>query len=139
MDKSILNNVKKALGFAADYTAFDVDIILHINSSFAIVTQMGLGPVDGFAIEDATPTWDDLGLTLEQVGLVKSYIFLKVKFLFDPPTLSHLITAMQQVVDEYETRLHYSRENLQPVPTPPVEVTEKVIYVPMGTYMEGGY
>lgn len=139
MDKSILNNVKKALGFAPDYTAFDLDIILHINSTLAVVTQLGLGPVEGFAIEDNEATWDSLGLTLEQTGLVKSYVYLKVKFLFDPPTLTHLITATQAIIEEYETRLHYSREALQPTPTPPVEVTEEVIYVPMGPYIEGGY
>ena len=58
MNESILSSVKKVLNIPVDYPAFDQDIIMHINSTFSTLHQLGIGPVDGFMIEDATPTWD---------------------------------------------------------------------------------
>jgi hypothetical protein len=110
MEDSILNSTKKILGIEADYPAFDVDVITHINSTFAIVHQLGVGPEEGFAIEDESEEWGDLGLPLEQLNLLRTYLFLRVRMLFDPPATSFLIDAMNKQIEEYETRLSISRE-----------------------------
>jgi hypothetical protein len=107
---SILNNVKKNLGLAADYTAFDVDILTFINSAFSIVNQLGVGSADGFYIQDDTAVWDDIGLPANQLNLLKTYLFLKVRVLFDPPATSFLIKAMEAQLEEYEWRLSTLRE-----------------------------
>lgn len=118
MDISILNNVKKILGSPSDYTAFDLDIIIHINAALSSLNQLGIIPDPGFAIEDAIATWDDLALPLNQLSMVKTYVYLKVRLLFDPPTTSFLLEATKQQLEEFETRLHYARENLIPLPIP---------------------
>lgn len=114
METSILNSIKKVLGIAADYTAFDEDIIMHINTAFSTLAQLGVGPVGGFMIQDETAVWSDfLGLVVdEQFNSVKSYIFLRVRLLFDPPTTSYLINAYQDQIRELEWRLNVHREEL---------------------------
>lgn len=107
---SILNTIKKILGLAADYTAFDVDIITHINAVFAILAQMGVGPSDGFFITDSSETWDSFDVPEDQLNKAKTYIFLKVRFIFDPPTTSFAITAMEKQIAEFEYRLKEDRE-----------------------------
>lgn len=123
METSILKSTKKILGVAEDYTAFDLDIITHINDAFAVVNQLGVGPSTAFFIEDDTATWSDLGLPADQASMIRTYVFLKVRMLFDPPTISFLIEAMNKQIEEHEVRLSYSRENaLLPPPVPePVE------------------
>ena len=107
---SILNTVKKTLGIEATYTAFDVDIILHINSVFGTLNQLGIGPEAGFAIEDATATWVDFLVTDTRLNPVKTYIYLRVRLLFDPPTSSYHIDAMKEQIQELEWRLSTYRE-----------------------------
>lgn len=116
METSILKSTKKILGLADEYEAFDLDIITHINSAFAILNQIGVGPIDAFTIEDDTAIWADLGLPQDQMNLVRTYIFLRVRMLFDPPTTSFLIDAVNKQIEEYETRLSYLRENAIPLP-----------------------
>lgn len=117
MEPSILISTKKILGLAEEYTAFDLDIITFINSVFAILTQLGVGPVEGFAIEDETAQWDDF-IAPNQITAVKTYVFLKVRMLFDPPQTSFLIEAMNNQIAEYEWRLNVSREyELYPFPS----------------------
>jgi hypothetical protein len=120
MEQSILNSTKKILGIAEDYTVFDLDIITHINSAFSTLTQLGVGPPSGFMIEDATAVWSDFipdypeGSESSgddyQYNSVKSYVFLKTKHLFDPPTTSYLITASEKQIEELEWRLNSHRE-----------------------------
>lgn len=117
---SILNSVKKILGLAEDYTAYDVDVLMHINAAFSVVNQLGVGPEEGFFIENATPVWDDLGLPANQLHLLKTYIYLKARMLFDPPTTSFHIKAMEDQVRELEWRLNVFRELLI-VPAEPIE------------------
>ena len=119
--ESILNSTKKVLGLAEDYTAFDVDVIMHINSVFSILNQLGIGPVDGFAIEDATPTWDLFLADVKPLNTVRSYMFLRVRMLFDPPATSYLQEAMAKQIQELEWRINVYRESLIPVLTPPVD------------------
>jgi hypothetical protein len=110
MEHSILLSTKKILGVAESYTVFDLDIITHINAAFTILTQLGLGPTEGFMIEDESTVWEDYPAPVDQLNLVKTYIFLKVRMLFDPPTTSFLIGAMTDQIKEYEWRLNCFRE-----------------------------
>ena len=110
MSNSILTSTKKILGIDDEYTAFDADILTHINSVFSTLTQLGIGPSDGFMIEDATETWDAFLGTDLNLNAVRSYVYLKVRLLFDPPTTSYLITAMKEQTQELEWRLNVYRE-----------------------------
>lgn len=111
MESSILTSTKKMLGIAEDYEAFDLDVITCINSVFFSLNQLGLGPVDGFAIEDAEAEWEDFTEGGPQINAVKTYVFLKVRMLFDPPTTSFAIEAMNKQIEEHEWRLNINREN----------------------------
>jgi hypothetical protein len=113
MEMSILNSTKKILGIAEDYTVFDLDIITHINSAFSTLTQLGVGPAEGFMIEDATAVWSDFIGNDVQYNSVKSYVFLKVRQLFDPPTTSYLIAAYDKQIEELEWRLNVYREGTE--------------------------
>jgi hypothetical protein len=115
MENSILLSTKKILGIAPDYTVFDLDIITHINSSLSIVNQLGIGPSGSMAIEDESAEWDDLDIPQNQLSLVRTYIFLRVRMLFDPPGTSFLIDAMTKQIQEHEYRLSYFREATVPM------------------------
>lgn len=107
---SILDSTKKALGIGFDYDVFDPDIIMHINSVFSTLNQLGIGPEEGFMIESDQETWDSfLGVDL-RLNSVKSYVFLKVRLLFDPPANSFAIAAVEKQAQEYEWRLNAYRE-----------------------------
>lgn len=116
METSILKSTKKILGIADSYTAFDLDIITHINAAFSILNQLGVGPVEGFMIEDEGSDWEDFVVPQTQLNLVKTYVFLKARLLFDPPTTSFLIEATTKQIEEYEWRLNVFRENEIPLP-----------------------
>ena len=106
MDDSILNTIKKMLGLDADYTPFDTDIIIHINSALMILRQLGIGPTKGFSITGADELWSDCiedNIALE--GL-KAYVYLRVKSVFDPPVSSVAMDAMQKQMDEYAWRMN---------------------------------
>lgn len=106
MEESILNSIKKLLGIAAEYTNFDTDIIIHINSVFMILNQLGVGPSEGFRIIDNTAVWNDYITEDDDLDAVKTYIYLKVKLLFDPPLNSAVIEANKQLINELEWRLN---------------------------------
>lgn len=108
---SILTSTKKILGIEEDYTDFDVDILMHINSVFATLNQLGIGPEQGFAIEDATPTWDAFLGTDARLNSVKTYVYLKVRLLFDPPQNSYAIEAYNKQILELEVRINTYRES----------------------------
>lgn len=111
MDNSILNTVKKAVGLMPEYDAFDDVLIMHINSVFMILSQVGVGPKNGFRIEDASDEWDDyLTDETENLEAVKSYICLKVRLLFDPPSSSTHMQAIKDSVSEFEWRLNIEAE-----------------------------
>lgn len=103
--ESILTSIKKLLGIGEDYNHFDADIIMHINSVFAVLTQLGVGPSEGFSIEDDTSTWNEFLPDDPRLNTVKSYMYMKVKLLFDPPSGSTHAEAMNRVIDEFEWRL----------------------------------
>jgi hypothetical protein len=92
---------------------FDLDIITHINSAFSTLTQLGVGPAEGFMIEDATAVWSDFIGDDIQYNSVKSYVFLRVRLLFDPPATSYLIAAYEKQIQELEWRLSVLREGTE--------------------------
>lgn len=104
--ESILTSIKKLLGIEEEYTQFDNDIIMHINSVFLNLTQLGVGPAEGFLIEDDTATWEDFIGDSNHLQAVKSYMYLKVKLLFDPPLSSSVIESMNRMIAELEWRLN---------------------------------
>lgn len=108
--ESILTSIKKLLGITEDYEHFDADIIMHINSVFMILNQLGVGPPNGFSISDETATWSDYLQDGKNLESVKSYIHLKVKLLFDPPLSSAVMEAMKQIISELEWRLNVQAE-----------------------------
>jgi hypothetical protein len=120
MEPSILTSTKKILGIAEDYTVFDLDVITHINTAFSTLTQLGIGPADGFMIEDDTATWEQFTANDAQYNSVKTYVFLRVRQLFDPPGTSYLIAAFDAQVKELEWRMNVHREETGWVdPDPP--------------------
>lgn len=130
MTDSILDSTKKILGFDAADTSFDLDILTHINSAFDTLEQLGIGPAEGFSIEDATPTWDDYLQGDPKFNSIRTYIYLKVRFLFDPPTTSFHLQAMQDQIKQFEWRINAKREDTKwvpGVPTPPATEPEVVI------------
>lgn len=106
-EESILNSIKKLLGLEPDYTPFDTDLIMHINSVIMILRQMGVGPSSGYSITGPEETWADyLGSDEPLLEAVKSYIYLKVRTVFDPPSNSYVMDAIQKQISEYEWRLN---------------------------------
>lgn len=106
--ESILTSIKKLLGIEEDYEYFDADLIMHINSVFMILNQLGVGPEEGFSIQDASNTWSEFIPDGSNLESVKSYIFLKVKLMFDPPTSSAVIESINRSISELEWRLNVS-------------------------------
>lgn len=107
---SILTSIKKLLGIAEDYTHFDQDIIIHINSMFLTLNQLGVGPRDGFSIEDSSTKWTDYISDVKKLEAVKTYIYLKVKLIFDPPLNSSVLESYKQIISELEFRLNVEVE-----------------------------
>ena len=111
--ESILTSIKKLLGITEEYDQFDPDIIMHINSVFMILTQLGVGPAEGFSIEDDTAVWTDFIQDVKKLESVKTYIYLKVKFAFDPPLSSAVIESMNRLINELEWRLNVAAESTE--------------------------
>lgn len=109
--ESILISIKKLLGIAADYNNFDDDIIMHINSVFMTLNQLGVGPEEGFTIEDDLAVWEDFIQDNKKIESVKTYIYLKVKMLFDPSASSTITEAFKQQANELEWRLNVQSES----------------------------
>lgn len=113
MTESILTSIKKLLGIDASYEHFDPDLIMHINSVFSILSQMGVGPPGGFSITGSGEKWDDF-ITEEpnSFDLVKSYMHLKIKLLFDPPLSSAVIESINRQISEFEWRLFVAADSV---------------------------
>lgn len=108
--ESILTSVKKMLGITEEYEHFDADLIMHINSVFMILAQLGVGLSEGFSIKGKDETWEDFMQGDPRLELVKSYLYLKVKLLFDPPLGNAVIEVMNRQISEFEWRLNASIE-----------------------------
>ena len=112
-DLSILNSVKKLLGIPADYKQFDTDIIIHINSVFMTLTQLGVGPQIGFSISDENTVWTDFVSDECNLKAVKTYVTLKVKLIFDPPQSTAVLECYKEMLKETEWRLNVEAEGGQ--------------------------
>jgi hypothetical protein len=111
---SILGTIKQMLGVDSADTAFDTEIIVHINSSLMTLTQIGVGPSDGFFITGETETWEQfLSGIFVKMEAVKTYIYIKVRLIFDPPSTAAVMDAMARSASEFEWRLA-----VQATPTP---------------------
>lgn len=108
---SILNSIKKLIGIDPEYTQFDTDLIIYINSMFAILKQVGVGPENGFSISDDSATWDEYLPDYDKnFEFVKTYIQQRVKLVFDPPLTSSVLDAMKETIKELEWRLNIAGE-----------------------------
>ena len=104
--ESILTSIKKLLGITEECEDFDIDIIMHINTVFSILCQLGVGPSSGFSIEDSSATWDDFIEDETKLEMVKTYVFLKTRLMFDPPTIGSVMDSTNRLISELEWRLN---------------------------------
>lgn len=112
LNDSILDITKQLLGIESTDTAFDLDIITHINSVFFTLSQLSVGPSGGFSIFDSNAKWTDF-IGADQINAVKSYMVLKVRLLFDPPATSFALDAMKKQAEEFEWRLNIHMEGVR--------------------------
>lgn len=106
--ESILVSVKKLLGITEEQTAFDTDIIIGINTTLNALTQIGVGPEDGFTISDSSALWSDFINDDRKLELVKTYVYLKTRLIFDPPQSSSVMDAINKTLQEVEWRISSS-------------------------------
>lgn len=111
--ESILTSIKKLLGISEEYTHFDEDLIMHINSVLSILTQIGVGPSEGFSIKDEDAIWADFISDNRKLEMVKSYVHLKAKLLFDPPLGSAVIESMNRMISELEWRIQVVADSVE--------------------------
>ena len=111
MSESILTSIKDQLNIMPEDDSFDKELIIHINAAFARLTQLGVGPVQGFRINDDSTTWDEYVTDITQEAYCTSYVYLKVKSLWDPPTNSYLSSKMTEQIKEYEYLLKIEAED----------------------------
>jgi len=104
--ESILTSIKKLLGIDEYYDAFDQDIIMHINSVFTILNQLGVGPPEGFYIVDSTGKWSDFISDDKKIEFIKSYVYMKVRLMFDPPQSSSAMESINRLISELEWRIN---------------------------------
>ena len=114
MEDSILNSIKKSLGITPEYTQFDPEIIMHINSVFMFLQQIGVGPTNTYSIESDSETWTDFfsSANVKDVSAAKSLMFLKVKMLFDPPTIGSVNESYNKLIDELTWRCSIEGDNV---------------------------
>lgn len=110
LEESILTSTKKALQLPEDYTAFDQDIMMHINAALATLNQLGVGPADGVVVSDTTAEWSDLIEDNAKLNHVQTYVYLVVRSMFDPPATGFAVTALEKQIKEYEWRISATRE-----------------------------
>lgn len=101
---SIFQTIKALIGPSVEDTSFDTDLIIHINSTFSVLTQLGVGPKEGFRIAGETETWNDYLQDEIKLEMVKTYIYEKVRLIFDPPTSGPLLEALKADIKEFEWR-----------------------------------
>lgn len=120
MEQRILVSVKKVLGLPEADTSFDADITMHINSALARLNQLGIGPAEGFMIEDETDTWDAFIGTGPRLNQVRTYVYSAVRLVFDPPGTGYALTSMEKQIEKLEWLLNVVREGDEwtaPVPS----------------------
>ena len=116
MTDSIVVSIKKMLGLDDEYTPFDTDVIIHINTAFMTLCQMGIGPKEGFTVTDYDQTWDEFLTNKVMLGGVKTWVYLQVKMLFDPPTNSFVMDAYKTQAEQILWRLNVQAESVEEMP-----------------------
>lgn len=111
---SILDSVKTSLGLTPEYTPFDVEIQMHINSVFSTLWELGVGPTDGFEITGSSETWQEFLPGEKRLNNIKTYIYLRVRLLYDTPTASTAVAAIQDQIKELEWRINSTQETIKP-------------------------
>lgn len=123
---SILDSVKQTIGVDADYTAFDIDVIIFINSAFGSLKQLGVGAESGFAISDNTTLWEQYTQDIVYLGMIKQFIIMSVRLAFDPPATSFGIDAVRKQLEELTFRINVEAENINP-PSDPFGLEEEEV------------
>ena len=106
MEESILKTIKQLIGCPYDFEQFDLDLIVHINSAFATLTQLGVGPKEGYRITGADNEWSEFEDDVQKLSLIKDYVYIKTRLLFDPPTSGSLMDSLKEQLKEMEWRLY---------------------------------
>ena len=106
MEESILKTIKQLIGCPDDFEQFDLDLIVHINSAFATLTQLGVGPKEGYRITGADNEWSEFEDDVQKLSLIKDYVYIKTRLLFDPPTSGSLMDSLKEQLKEMEWRLY---------------------------------
>ena len=106
MEESILKTIKQLIGCPDDFEQFDLDLIVHINSAFATLTQLGVGPKEGYRITGADNEWSEFEDDIQKLSLIKDYVYIKTRLLFDPPTSGSLMDSLKEQLKEMEWRLY---------------------------------
>lgn len=119
---SIIDDTKLALGVPVENTEFDAEIIMHINSVIAEMIQLGIGDQElGYAVVNSQDTWDELIASEKRLNHVKSLMFLKVRMLFDPPSIGYVLTSMEKLIEKAEWRVMVAQDDIiNPYDPPPV-------------------
>lgn len=112
VNSSILLSIKKMLGPSADYDVFDPELIIYINSVFGTLHQLGVGPEEKFVITGDSELWSDFTTEGEEIEEVKSYMYLRVRLLFDPPSSSFVLSSFKEQMKELEWRLQCKAEEI---------------------------
>ena len=102
---SILTSIKSMLGLSEEDTSFDIELIMHINAVFSILTQLGVGSSSGFKISDKSDLWIDFCQDTSKIEMVKTYVYMKTKLIFDPTTGTAVAEASNRIISELENRL----------------------------------
>ena len=110
MEESILLSIKKLLGLDGDYQAFDEDVVVHINTALSILRQLGVGPKNGFKITGSNETWGDFLGDSDKLEMAKTFVYTRVKPIFDPPSNSFVLSALKEESDELAWRLNITAE-----------------------------
>lgn len=105
MEESILISIKNMLGPDSDYDVFDNDIVMQINSAISVLTQLGVGPDEGFIVTGPDETWDQFLSARKDIEMAKNFVYMKVKMIFDPPANSFVLSNMKESCDEIGWRL----------------------------------
>lgn len=108
MEDSILVSIKNTRGLVSEYTPFDEALIMYINMALSTLTQLGVGPSKGFRITGDSETWDEFIDTNDpRLEMVKAYVDMRVHLIFDPPGIGAVMTSLQEMIKEYESRINY--------------------------------
>jgi hypothetical protein len=135
---SILGSMKSALGLAQDYGPFDAEIIMHINSIFGDLHQLGVGPEIGYEIEDVSNTWTEFFGDDKRLSNIKSYTYLRLRLLHDPPAQQQVVTAFEKQIEKAEFRIQIAQDEIKNPPPPEPSVIPDDPFGEIEIVVDGG-